>query len=100
MSYIILMKTNRKENDMTKEVSVAEILNMTYEDGVTAAKAEIIDFGVDLELVKEYQENPEHFLDAIPDTIQGQFPEFTRGYMEHMTLASKMLDIVKKVKGL
>jgi len=57
---------------------------MTYEDGVIAAKSEIVKYGVDYELVNEYAENPEHFLKKIPGTIVGDFPEFTKGYMETM----------------
>ena len=60
---------------------------MTYEDGVVAAEVEIAEFGVDVELVNDYIANPEHFLNKIPGTIVGDFPEFTKGYMATMLQA-------------
>ena len=60
---------------------------MTYEDGVYAAEVEIAEFGVDVELVNDYIANPEHFLNKIPGTIVGDFPEFTKGYMATMLQA-------------
>jgi len=62
-------------------------MTMTYEDGVIAATTEIAKYGVDLELLNDYVANPEHFFHKIPGTIVGDFPNFTKGYMETMLKA-------------
>ena len=57
-----------------------------FDYGYGSAKAEIEEFGMDddmKEVFEIYTEDPEDFLNIVPGTLKGMYPEFTKGYMQY-----------------
>ncbi len=57
-----------------------------FDFGYGSAKAEIEEFGMDddmKEVFEIYTEAPEDFLNIVPGTLKGMYPEFTKGYMQY-----------------
>ena len=72
--------------DGKKNKTMEEFAMKEFDYGYGSAKAEIEEFGMDddmKEVFEIYTEDPEDFLNIVPGTLKGMYPEFTKGYMQY-----------------
>ena len=61
-------------------------MDAEFDYGYGSAKAEIDEFGMDddmKEVFEIYTEDPKDFLNIVPGTLKGMYPEWTKGYMQY-----------------